>query len=177
MFKTLYEGGEIAKSPRVYRLIINYRHFQIECPVSVENGIPVGIMMPAFKLPYRPYPVYVYLFAVIWYLANATSMRKAAKETRKKFGLEKFSHSTLSRVFSVLALKVNILDEMSQDESEKEDVQTYENSTLHVSSRLSESKKKAAPVLFRILSPLLTNPYKGIELVYQFFIQYGALLI
>ena len=62
------------------------------------------VICPSIKLPNRKYPVYVYIYAVILYLSSGLSMRKVALKVRTKFGLENFSHSTLSRVLNKLSL-------------------------------------------------------------------------
>ncbi|MEW5954023.1 MAG: hypothetical protein AB1815_09905 [Bacillota bacterium] len=55
------------------------------------------IIWPSFKLPRRPYPVFVYLCAAALYLSSGESMRATAEKTSKTFGLGAFSHSTISR--------------------------------------------------------------------------------
>lgn len=58
------------------------------------------VVIPWFLIPGRPYPVQIYMHACGLYSANpAMGQRAAAKATRAEFGLEKFSHSTVSRSF------------------------------------------------------------------------------
>ncbi len=77
------------------------------CPMlKLKDGKKV-VVWPSEKLPGRPYPVYVYLYAVAIYLTEDISMRKAAEKTRKKFKLVTFCHSTLSRALK--KLRQNIL--------------------------------------------------------------------
>lgn len=61
----LKREGVISKKMRVYWLEVNHLDVQVECPVIVdEDKRPVCVIMPAFKLPYRRYPGYVYLYAL-----------------------------------------------------------------------------------------------------------------
>jgi len=55
------------------------------------------IVWPSFKLPNRSYPVFVYLYAAALYLSSGESMRDTAERVIKFFGLETFSHTTISR--------------------------------------------------------------------------------
>jgi len=58
------------------------------------------VVIPWFLIPGRPYPVQIYMHACGLYSANpGMGQRAAAKATRAEFGLEKFSHSTVSRSF------------------------------------------------------------------------------
>ena len=59
--------------------------------------------MPYFLVPRRRYPIFVYLFALDIYCSNlGKGQRAAAEETREKFGLKTFSHTTLGRFFRAL---------------------------------------------------------------------------
>ena len=58
------------------------------------------VVIPWYLIPGRPYPIQVYLYACALYSSNPEmGQRAAAEATREEFGLEKFSHSTLSRSF------------------------------------------------------------------------------
>jgi hypothetical protein len=86
--------------------IIEYRHYKIKygntyeviCPTyGLPDGTPLTLI-PYWLVPGRPYPIFVYLHANGLYSSNAEKgQRWAADETREKFGLETFSHSTVSR--------------------------------------------------------------------------------
>ena len=72
------------------------------CPMlKLKDGKKV-VVWPSEKLHGRPYPVYVYLYAIAIYLTEDISMRKAVDKTRKKFKLATFCHSTLSRALKKL---------------------------------------------------------------------------
>lgn len=83
----------------------------MSCPlINTENCSKV-LLWPSVKLPFRKYPVYIYLYAVALYLSTNKSMRTVADEVKKLFGLEKFSHSTLSRTLKKLKIEVDTLQE------------------------------------------------------------------
>lgn len=168
-------SGIIAKKLHTYRLILNYREIQVECPVIIRNKRPVGVIFPAFKIPYRPYPVFVYLYAVALYLTGL-SMRKAAISTGKKFGILHFSHSTISRVFSLMAANYSILETLSKSKI-TENPSLPGKPTCIVSNRCSDSKKKAAPFLFNILLSILEIGFKSSPMVYEHFMKYCCLLL
>jgi hypothetical protein len=140
--------------------------------------------MPAFKLPYRPYPCFVYLYAIALCLIGF-SMRKAARQTGWKFGIPHFSHSTLSRIFPKLEEKASLLKAEWILKLEETQGQTNfpssihslpGNPTLFISPKWSAVRKESAPQLFHILRPLLDHPESGMLLVYKFFMRYCCLL-
>jgi len=93
-----------AVSVRYQAYHIEYtRHHEIVCPrYSFADGSNV-VVIPWFLIPGRPYPTQVYLYACGMYSSNPTiGQRGAAEATRKKFRLEKFSHSTVSRSFRAI---------------------------------------------------------------------------
>ena len=90
-----YQRGE-----RFYKQKFEHREYIIVCPEyrnKANGGEPV-VIIPEFLIPGRPYPVYIYLYAIDLYSSNPKlSQRAAAKATRKHFGLSTFSHTTLGR--------------------------------------------------------------------------------
>jgi hypothetical protein len=94
--------GTVIKKKKHYRMIINYRQFVLECPILLRTDGQYQIIWPSFKLPNRPYPIYVYLYAAAWYLSSSESMRTTAQKIIPTFGLETFSHTTISRFLSKL---------------------------------------------------------------------------
>ncbi len=185
-FEKLRQAGVVAKKKRIYRMVLHYRDIQVECPVQLDGNKPVGIIFPAFKLPYRKYPVFVYLYAVALYLAGE-SMRAAARITTEKFGVPGFSHSTISRTLGALTLKRDELIAICSLESELPQVEASTDCTtpaalpgqpfLVVRSRWKEVRKQAAPHLFNILASLFSSPESGSMLAYRYFVQYGRLLL
>ena len=167
-------------------MVLYYRDIQVECPVQLDGKKPAGIILPAFKLPYRKYPVFVYLYAVALYLSGK-SMRGAAKETAEKFGVPGFSHSTISRTLRALILKIDELaaicppaSESPQTEAEAdcaEPTALPSQPFLVVRPRWIDSRKQAAQNLFNVLAPIFSSPESGNTLAYRYFIQYGRLLL
>ena len=97
MLKKLSASGLIRRKKVSYKFFLNNREFKLECPMIKDPHHKNLVIWPAIKLPYRKYPVYVYLYASALYLSSNLSMRSVAAKVRKIFGLDKFSHSTLCR--------------------------------------------------------------------------------
>lgn len=171
----LKREGVISKKMRVYRLEVNHLDVQIECPVIVdEDKRPVCVIMPAFKLPYRRYPGYVYLYAVALYLTGH-SMRKAADEVRKKFGIKKFSHSTVSRTFAALQLNVESLSQVCSQEDARYD--PPESPSLAERTVWDSRKRESTRELLRSLAAVLSMPEAGAMIIYRYFMRYCQFLI
>jgi len=100
--KELIAQGAVIKKKKQYLLIIHHHQISIECPILQMKDGSYQLIWPSFKLPNRPYPVFVYLFAVAWYLSSKDAMRATAKKVIQVFGLETFSHTTISRFLRVL---------------------------------------------------------------------------
>jgi hypothetical protein len=75
-------------------------HHEIVCPeYALDDGSSV-VVIPWFLIPGRPYPIQVYLSACDMYSTNpGYGQRAVAEATKRKFKLEKFSHSTVCRSF------------------------------------------------------------------------------
>jgi len=93
----------------VCNLFINSHEKQLICPMLKFPEKKNVVLWPSIKLPYRKYPVYVYIYGAAMYLTSKISMREAALKVRQKFGLESFSHSTLSRILRKLSLNIREL--------------------------------------------------------------------
>ena len=86
-----------------YHIEWKRRKHEIICPKYLFADGGFVIVIPWYLIPGRPYPIQVYLHACSLYSANpGMGQRAAAKATCAEFGLEKFSHSTLSRSFAAL---------------------------------------------------------------------------
>jgi len=174
----LRRAGLIAKKLNTYRLILNFREIQIECPVILHDKRPVAVVLPAFKLPYYPYPCFVYLFAVAMYLSGV-SMRKAAIITGKKYGIPHFSHSTISRAFSKMVLNISLLNTILNAEvsdNTAANIALPGKPTCIVSKHCSDIKRELAPLLFSVLAPILEIPFKESLIVFEHFRKYCCLL-
>ena len=80
--------------------------YEIVCPEigwQEEDESKKYLLIPEFMIPGRPYPIYVYLYGITLYTSNLKmGQREAAEKTRKQFGLETFSHTTLGRAMKKL---------------------------------------------------------------------------
>lgn len=88
----------------------------LEVRAKNDPGGEPRVYLPAYMLPHRPYPLGVYLYAIQLYSSNPSAgQRNVAEETRKLFGLETFSHTTLGRAMSAMA---GMIDE-KEDEAQR----------------------------------------------------------
>ena len=106
-----YPAEEYQRRSRHYKLICGHKDYNIECPeyINIKNAKETTVLIPEFLIPGRPYPLYIYLYAIDLYSSNPEmGQREAAEKTRKRFGLTTFSHTTLGR-----ALKrfIKVIDE------------------------------------------------------------------
>jgi hypothetical protein len=96
---------------RTYMLQCGPSTYQIIClEIKKDEGQSTieYLIVPEFLIPGRPYPIYVYLHAIVLYSSNPTmGQRKAAEITRKRFGLETFSHTTLGRAMKKMEVFIN----------------------------------------------------------------------
>jgi len=79
------------------------------CPEfrKYTKGTEPTVIIPDFLLPGRPYPIYIYMYAIYLYSTNVDKgQRWAAAETRRKFRLKTFSHTTLGRALKALVRKI-----------------------------------------------------------------------
>jgi len=75
---------------RSYKVKEQHKEFTVICPEfrNDTKDVPTIVIIPEFLVPGRPYPVYVYLYAINLYSsAPEKGQRQAAEETRKFFGL------------------------------------------------------------------------------------------
>ena len=85
---------------REFIIIEKHRRISLICPEfrNEAKGLEAIVIIPDFFVPRRPYPVYVYLYAIDLYSSSPDKgQRWAAEETRKRFGLPTFAHTTLGR--------------------------------------------------------------------------------
>jgi hypothetical protein len=85
---------------RSYKVKDRHKEYTVICPEyrSRNKDAEAIVIVPELLIPGRPYPVYVYLYAIDLYSsAPDKGQRWAAAETRKRFGLATFDHTTLGR--------------------------------------------------------------------------------
>lgn len=109
LLNTLERFFLLRRKTRVYKFFVNGCEKQLKCPMLKFSNRKNVALWPSIKLANRKYPVHVYVYAAALYLSSKISMREAAFKTRKKFSLDSFSHSTLSRVLSKLSLNISEL--------------------------------------------------------------------
>ena len=102
LFEAVIKIGE-----RRYRLEYKRREYDVVCSEYIKSNGDAQIVIPDFLNPKRKYPVFVYFYAINLYSSrDEMSQRAVAEATRKKFGLTKFSHSTVCRTFKALELSI-----------------------------------------------------------------------
>jgi hypothetical protein len=78
--------------------------FTIYCPIIYKNNVTI-VLFPEFLIFKRPYPLKIYLDAIFLYFTSTEdSQRKVADIIRIKYGLNSFSHTTISRFLKILNL-------------------------------------------------------------------------
>ena len=171
----LMSSSLIRRKTASYKFFINNKEKQLVCPMLKSDDKKNIVICPSIKLPNRKYPVYVYIYAVILYLSSGLSMRKVALKVRTKFGLENFSHSTLSRVLNKLSLNAEEIS-MLLDTDDFEEPQTE----IKMRPAWKETQLKKYQILHKTLSPIL-DPDKYMDfsslLSYQFYERYHKYLI
>ena len=113
--KQYYAAG-YQRRERIYKIKYKYKEYIIICPEfrSCNKSDEPIVIIPEFLIPGRPYPVYVYLYAIDMYSSNPDmGQRKAAEAARKQFGLIHFAHTTLGRALKVFACKIEELEKTS----------------------------------------------------------------
>lgn len=157
--------GIISKKNKIYTLTFNYRDFQLHCPLFEFRPGKTAVIWPSFKLPRRPYPCFIYLYAVTRYLTTKMSMRLVAEEVRKKFGLATFSHSTISRALKKLIQQISIQPETLS-------AILFENAEIEPVRRPNrdDTFHRKACILLKALFPILSRTISyGCLLAYLFY--------
>ena len=171
----LKSSSSLRRKTVLYKVFIDNKEKQLICPMLKSDDKKNIVICPSIKLPNRRYPVYVYVYAVILYLSSSLSMRKVALKVRTKFGLENFSHSTLSRVLNKLSLNAEEIS-MLLDTDDFEEPQTE----IKMRPAWKETQLEKYQILHKKLSPIL-DPDKYMDfsslLSYQFYERYHKYLI
>ena len=100
-----YRNNGFTCRERAYPLTIGRIECEVICLEIWKKGDKEhSLIIPAFLLPRRDYPAYVYLFVINLYSSNPQlGQRKVAEETRKKYDLKTFAHTTVGRAMKALA--------------------------------------------------------------------------
>jgi len=119
-----YLNAGYQRRERSYKLIYQHNEHTVLCPEyrSCEPGVSSIVIIPAYLIPRRPYPVQVYLYAIDLYSSNpAMGQREAAEITRKQFGLQHFAHTTLGRALKAFVRNIEEVSEYRDDEMHEPD--------------------------------------------------------
>lgn len=142
-----------------YGFFINNRELKLVCPLLKTESAENVVLWPSIKLPFRKYPVYIYFYSVALYLSSDLNMRDAAAKTRNQFGLDKFSHSTLSRALKKLSA---IVDELLNIISDIQVEETANNAVIFNRKHWNDSNKDKYATLLKIIHSVL-DPEKIIS--------------
>jgi hypothetical protein len=118
-----YQANGYKQYERRYKLKERNKEYNIICAEykKLEKNYETIVIIPDFLVPRRPYPLYVYLHGINLYSnAPEKGQRWAAEATRKFFGLDKFSHSTLGRALKALARSIAITAPCDSRDAEAE---------------------------------------------------------
>jgi len=114
--KQAYLNDKSLLRERIFALQCGRDVYEIVC-AEIRNGETKTLIIPEFLIPGRPYPIYVYIYAIVLYSSNPDmGQREAAERTRKRFDLVKFSHSTLCRAMKRLEALINTNAEKPEPE-------------------------------------------------------------
>lgn len=156
---------------RELRINFDSVEYTILCPILYINNKKI-ILHPAIKLPRRKYPCYVYLYAVIRYINSDLSMREIAILTRRKFGLDKFSASTVCRSVTQF---IKIKDQINNNNDNNDKTED-----MKLNYHISFCKKLTYKIAYQLLSTFriaLNDPISfTTRLVYRFFCMTGKFL-
>jgi hypothetical protein len=136
--------------------------------------------------PHRPYPIFVYIFAIaIYELDPDMSQRRAAKITRYIFGLEKFSASTLCRTrqrlkdsTAEIAIAISeVVDKQIYDENDQVmDVlhQVRNHSEEYISALPGKPKVSAQATASGANMPSLKDAFKTFPYLVEFVYRHSS---
>lgn len=165
----LKKSGLIFKKHKKYLIRINYRIYQIICPIMKNEKDEYVVVIPAFKYPNSNIPIFVHLYAIGLYLSYGESMRKVANKIKKIFGLETFSHTTISRTLKKMITGIEENKDFFINENKIHNVQQ-----LAVRKHWENDYTKKANILLSFLSPVLAETNvdianNGTNISYEFF--------
>jgi hypothetical protein len=166
--------GDLLKKTITYKFVLNNHERTLICPL-IKNAIyDIEVIWPAFKLPFRKYPICIYLYAVILYLSSNLSMRKVCVKTRKIFGIEGFCHSTLSRSLKKLSFITDQIDRVvhqheasdinepnEDNKSSQSSLRVNPSTQKHFDPFRNEQHHKLRTLLNPILDPCQTAPFSN----------------
>jgi hypothetical protein len=135
-----YRNNGFKCKERAYPMTLNRIEYEVICLEIWKKGDKEhSLVIPAFLLPHRIYPVYVYAFAINLYSSNPQlGQRKVAEETRKKYNLETFAHTTVGRAIKALA---GALTEITDIDIKTTEYATQEPGQYETNADVIQSKR------------------------------------
>jgi len=124
-----YHQNGFKSKEKSYQLTLGQIDYEVICLEIWQKGDKEhSLIIPAYLIPHRVYPVYVYIFAINLYSSNPQlSQRKVAEETRKKYELKTFAHTTVGRAMKELAKELTetaVIDNEAAEEAVQETEQS-----------------------------------------------------
>jgi hypothetical protein len=175
-----YLSGGYERYERSYRIKEQYKEYTVIC-LEFRNdtdGAEPIVIIPEFLVPGRPYPLYVYLYAIDLYSSDpGRSQRSVAEEIRKFFGLATFAHTTLGRALKSFICVIDKCEKMPKDETAvEEEAKSSGFPTVKATETL---RKKAASFLRDILvrTGLQQVVSAFCEMAEKWFMKYGHFLL
>ena len=113
-----YQKAGYQRHEREYKITSGHKDYIVICLEyrKDEKGHEPVVIIPDFLMRGRRYPVEVYLYAIEIYSKDPEKgQREAAKETRKRFDLVTFAHTTLGRALKALVCNLNKVAGMNAD--------------------------------------------------------------
>jgi len=161
----IYKHCLFSNKFKEYKIIFGYREYTLKCPIIIDGNSKRIALVPSLKIPRKKYPTYVYLYAVALYLSSKVSMRKVCKEVKRIFGLESFSHSTLSRTIKKLANNISMISNCCNQY-----VNSMSPAPLVQRKRWDNSFIQIATSLLNCLNPVMKIAEQfSAQLSYEFF--------
>jgi hypothetical protein len=113
---------------KIYQVTSGHIRYEVICvEVWKKSDKEHSLIIPSFYIPHRIYPADVYAFAINLYSGNPQlSQRKIAEQTRKKYDLKTFAHTTVGRAIRAL---VGALMETGAIENAEEAGSSKQNGT------------------------------------------------
>lgn len=193
-----YLNAGYQRRERSYKIKYQRKEYTVICLEfrHDKNGDEPIVIIPEFLIPGRPYPVFIYLYAIDLYSQSPEKgQRWAAGETRKHFRLDTFAHTTLGRALKVLVNNIeectkaseNPLNETSGHDMEKSEMQNENAGQREIMKnpgfptvKTTEALRKQAAQFLRSLAVQAAG-HQAIEiccgLVRRWFDEYHRLLL
>ena len=124
-----YHKNGYKSKEREYQVTIGRIGYEVICIEIWQKGDKEHcLIIPAFLISHRVYPAFVYVFAINLYSSNPhLSQRKVAEETRKKYDLETFAHTTVGRAMKALANTLTETSAINNEATEGASQETEQN--------------------------------------------------